>query len=215
MALVIAGEFTMGDRVFGPVHKVYLDAFYLDQYEVRTSLYAAFLKATKREKPYNWQLVDMQADGDRPVIGVDWYDADAYCRWAGKRLPTEAEWERAARGGKESASYPWGDEKPTPKLAVFDIQIGPGPVAHLPPNGFGLHDMAGGISEWCADWFERDYYKNSPAKNPTGPDTGMYKVIRGGAWSDSAARITVFYRNWIRPTQRTPNIGFRCVKPGM
>jgi len=232
MVLIPAGEFTMGrtrltpddktnmrphvlldDR---PEHRVWLDAYSMDKTEVTHEEYAAFVKATGHRAPYHWHGASPPAVLARvPVYNVDWHDADAYCRWAGKRLPTEAEWERAARGGKESASYPWGDEKPTPKLAVFDIQIGPGPVAHLPPNGFGLHDMAGGISEWCADWFERDYYKNSPAKNPTGPDTGMYKVIRGGAWSDSAARITVFYRNWIRPTQRTPNIGFRCVKPGM
>jgi formylglycine-generating enzyme required for sulfatase activity len=85
-------------------------------------------------------------------------------------------------------------------------------VAEFPPNGYGLYDMAGSVSEWCADWFDRDYYALFIERNPKGPETGLYKVIRGGAWSDSAARITVFFRNWVRPNQRTPNIGFRCVK---
>ena len=225
MALIPAGEFTMGrakltpddkthmrpvvlldDR---PDHKVWLDAFAIDRTEVTHGAYAKFLAATKRKPPYHWS----QRPADNvPVYNVDWEAARAYCEWAGKRLPTEAQWERAARGGIEGAAYPWGDEKPDPKRALFNVQTGPGPVAQFPANGFGLHDMAGSVSEWTADWFEREYYKSSPGKNPKGPETGQYKVIRGGAWSDSPARIKVFFRNWVRPNQRTPNLGFRCAQ---
>ena len=108
-------------------------------------------------------------------------------------------------------SYPWG-EKFDAKLALHNVQTGPGPVGKFAANKLGVHDMAGSVSEWTADWFDREYYKHSPDRNPKGPDTGLYKVIRGGAWSDSPARITTFFRNWVRPNQTTPNIGFRCAK---
>ena len=229
MVLIPAGEFTMGrtkdtpddqtkmrpivlldDR---PAHRVWVDAFWLDRTEVTQKQYAEFVAATKRTPPYHWlqQISPPQGSADWPIHNVDWDDAKSYCEWRGKRLPSEAEWERAARGGKEGMTYPWGD-KLDRKLAHFDVQTGPADVGKLPANEFGLHDMAGGVSEWCADWFEREYYKSSPAKNPKGPETGAYKVIRGGAWSDSGARITVFFRNWVRPNQKTPNVGFRCAK---
>ena len=224
-ALIPAGEFAMGrskltpddkgnmrphvlldDR---PVHKVWIDAFYLDVREVTNARYAEFARATSRATPYHW-LQGKIPDGQEnfPVFNVDWDDASAYCRWAGKRLPTEAEWERAARGGVEGADFPWGD-KADKKSAIYGAAQ-PGPVGAFPPNAFGLYDMAGGVSEWCFDWFERLYYEKSPPRNPQGPETGMYKVIRGGAWSDPDFRITVFFRNWVRPNQRTPNLGFRC-----
>ena len=221
MALVLAGEFTMGDRVFGPVHKVYLDAFYMDQYEVRTSLYAAFLKATKREKPYNWQFVDMQADGDRPVIGVDWYDADAYCRWAGKRLPTEAEWEKAARWTDERA-YPWGNGRLDKTKASYNwngkrrwegyrtLSLAGSYEAGKSP--YGIYDLAGNVWEWVADWYERDAYKNSPTRNPQGPPAGEFKVFRGGSALSHATDITSALRNRGSPTGRAITIGFRCVQ---
>jgi formylglycine-generating enzyme required for sulfatase activity len=228
MAQIPAGEFTMGrtkltpDDKTGmrpvvllddrPPHKLKMSAFEIDKTEVTHGAYAKFLAATGRPAPYHWSK--RPAD-NVPIYNVDWSDADAYCRWAGKRLPTEAEWERAARGGMEGASYPWGDEKPTDKLAHFDVQTGAGPVAQYKPNAFGLYDMAGSVSEWTADWFDRDYYSNSPAANPPGPPMGKYgeyKVVRGGAWADSAPRITVFFRNWVRPNQKTPNLGFRCAR---
>ena len=224
VVLIPAGEFTMGrtkltpddkttmrpvvlldDR---PDHKVFLDAYWIDKTEVTHGQYAKFLEATGHRKPYHWA---QRPHDDFPIYNVDWEDARTYCAWAGKRLPTEAEWERGARGGLEGQSYPWGDKADT-KLALFNVQTGPGPVGKYPPNKLGVYDMAGSVSEWTADWFEREYYKRSPAKNPAGPEQGMYKVIRGGAWSDSPARITTFFRNWVRPNQRTPNLGFRCAK---
>jgi formylglycine-generating enzyme required for sulfatase activity len=194
-----------------PDHKVRLKAFYLDAHEVTNAKYATFVKATRHRIPHHWLGGEIpRGEETFPAYNVDWDDASAYCRWAGKRLPTEAEWERAARGGNEGQSYPWGD-KADAKLARYN-QPQPGPAGAYPPNGFGLYDMAGGVSEWCSDWFDRQYYQNGPPENPAGPESGLYKMIRGGAWSDPASRITVFFRNWVRPSQRTPNIGFRCAR---
>jgi formylglycine-generating enzyme required for sulfatase activity len=195
-----------------PVHQVTISAFQIDRHEVTNAQYQAFVAKTGHPAPYHWTgayFPDRTAD--LPVYNVDWDDAHAYCRWKGERLPTEAEWEYVARGGKDALDYPWGDQ-PDPKLARFNVSSGPGPVAKFPPNGFGVFDMAGNVSEWTADWFDGAYYKNSPAADPKGPETGEYRVIRGGAWSDSGRRITVFFRNWVRPNQRTPNIGFRCAR---
>jgi formylglycine-generating enzyme required for sulfatase activity len=225
MVLIPAGEFTMGrtklthDDSTGmrpvvllddrPEHRVSLKAFWMDKTEVTHGAFARFLEVTGRRKPHHWA---QRPTDDVPVYNVDWQDAKAYCEWAGKRLPTEAEWERAARGGQEGLSYPWGDNA-DPKQALYNVQTGAGSVGKYPANGFGLFDMAGSVSEWTSDWFEREYYKRSPAHDPHGPANGEYKVIRGGAWPDPASRITTFYRNWVRPTQRSPNLGFRCVKP--
>lgn len=228
MVSIPAGEFSMGrtkltsddktkmrpvvlldDR---PVHTVALDAFLLDKTEVTNEQYARFAAATKRATPYHWVSGRVPPGEERyPVYNVDWEDASSYCAWTGKRLPSEAEWERAARGGKEGLSFPNGD-KLEGSQARFGLQTGPGPVGQFAANDFGLLDMAGSVSEWVADWFDREYYGSSPARNPRGPETGMYKVIRGGAWSDSAPRCTVFFRNWVRPNQKTPNLGFRCAK---
>ena len=230
MVLIPAGSFQMGrskvtaddkttmrpqvlldDR---PVHTVKLAAYYLDTHEVTQAQYAEFVKATKRATPYHWTGGVVPAGtGAVPAYNVSWEDARGYCKWRGRRLPTEAEWERAARGGLEAADYPWGD-KYDAKQARHNTETGPAEGGRHAPNGFGLYDMAGGISEWTADWFEREYYKRSPAENPKGPETGSYRVIRGGAWSDQGKRITVFFRNWVRPTQKQPNIGFRCAKDG-
>lgn len=225
MALIPAGEFMMGrakltaDDSTGmrplvllddrPPHMVWIDALTIDKTEITHGAYSRFLAETKRKPPYHWS--QRPAD-DVPVYNVDWEDAKAYCAWAGKRLPTEAEWERAARGGIEGANYPLGEEKPDAKRALFNVQTGAGRTAQLPPNGFDVYDMAGSVSEWTSDWFDREYYKSSPVKNPKGPEIGQYKVIRGGAWSDSAPRITVFFRNWVRANQRTPNLGSAASK---
>ena len=229
MVLIPEGEFTMG-RTFAtpddetgmrplilrddrPPHQVRLDAFWMDATEVTHSAYAEFIASEGRRPPYHWLDGKMpQALAEHPAYNVDWHDARAFCEWKGKRLPSEAEWERAARGKLEGARYPWGDQKPDRNRVRFSTPEGPAPVAQHPPNDFGLYDMAGGVAEWCQDWFNRTYYSNSPAENPKGPAEGMYRIVRGGAWSDGPNRLTVFFRNWIRPNQRTPNLGFRCVQ---
>ena len=229
MVEIPAGEFSMGrsklnsDDESGmrprillddiPAHRVRLDAFWMDATEVTHRAYAEFVTAAGRRAPYHWPDGKMpEALADIPIYNVDWDDAQAFCAWKGKRLPTEAEWERAARGSLDEASYPWGEDKPDRSKARFGTPLGPGQVGQHPPNAFGLHDMAGNVAEWCSDWFERTYYESSPAENPQGPAKGMYRIVRGGAWSNGPNRITVFFRNWVRPNQRTPNLGFRCAQ---
>lgn len=229
MVRIPEGEFTMG-RTFStsddetgmrplilrddlPAHAVRLDAFWMDATEVTHESYAEFVSSQGHRPPYHWPKGEMPQELARhPAYNVDWHDAAAFCEWMGNRLPTEAEWERAARGNLNGARYPWGDDKPDRSKARYSTAKGPAPVAQHPPNDFGLHDMAGGVAEWCQDWFLRTYYSESPTANPKGPSEGMYKIVRGGAWSDGPNRLTVFFRNWIRPTQRTPNLGFRCVR---
>lgn len=228
MASIPAGEFTMGrtkltpddstrmrPRVLlddRPARKIRLHAFWMDRYEVTNEKYAVFVKTRSHQAPYHWEEgAFAEGAGRVPIYNVSWNDAKEFCDWAGKRLPTEAEWERAARGGKESMDYPNGD-KIDDKQARFNSAKGAVSVGSYAPNGFGLFDMAGNVAEWTADWFDGEYYSRGEDENPPGPATGEYKVIRGGAWSDSPKRITVFFRNWVRPNQRTPNIGFRCAQ---
>jgi len=220
MVLVPAGDFTMGSEEEKPSHRVYLDAFYLDKYELTTSRYAQFLKATRRNPPDHWNEVNMTAHRDRPVIGVDWHDADAYCRWSGKRLPTEAEWEKAARG-TDGRAYPWGNEQPTSRNANFGKCCDWKGYASLAPVGsleagkspLGVADMAGNVYEWVADWYGERYYQNSPYRNPKGPPAGEYKVLRGGSWhSPSKQDVRATLRIWDVPTAQTGAIGFRCAQ---
>jgi len=189
-----------------PTRQVSISSFRLDRYEVTNHKYREFVKATGHRAPYHWSQPVAE---DIPVYNVSWDDARDFCQWAGGRLPTEAEWEYAARGGKEGLDYPAGD-KIDAKQARFNVALGPVAVGKFPANGYGLYDMAGNVSEWTADWFDGAYYSRGENADPKGPATGDYRVIRGGAWSDSARRVTVFFRNWVRPNQRTPNIGFRC-----
>ncbi len=229
MVLIPSGDFTMG-RTFStsddatgmrplilrddlPAHAVRVDAYWIDSAEVTHSEYEQFVAETRRITPHHWPGGVMPPDlADYPIYNVGWDDANAFCAWEGKRLPTEAEWERAARGGLDSLSFPWGKDKPDRGKARYSTPEGPAPGRTYPPNAFGLYDMAGGVAEWCHDWFDREYYATSPAENPQGPAEGLYKIVRGGAWSDGPNRITVFFRNWVRPNQRTPNLGFRCVQ---
>ncbi|WP_447977432.1 formylglycine-generating enzyme family protein [Candidatus Nitrospira bockiana] len=225
MVLIPAGEFWMGvDGLRGlederPRHRVWLDVYWIDLYEVTTARYAAFLKETRRAVPLFWETVDLTQHGDRPVIGVDWADAEAYCRWAGRRLPTEAEWEKAARGTDERR-YPWGNHDPTPELANFAIGARFSYAQTLMPVGryekgkspYGVHDLAGNVWEWVQDWYGASYYEASPERNPQGPEHGMFKVLRGGAWSELPKYLLTFGRFKLPPNTRNSYIGFRCAK---
>jgi formylglycine-generating enzyme required for sulfatase activity len=227
MAVVPAGDFWVGvDGMMGlederPRHKVWLDAFSLDRYEVTTKHYARFLAATGRQAPGQWESVNLDIHGDRPVIGVDWTDAEAYCRWAGKRLPTEAEWEKAARG-TDGRLYPWGHQVPTAELANFAVGARFSYSQALMPVGkyeksqgpYGHYDLAGNVWEWVQDWYDGSYYERSPERNPQGPEAGQFKVLRGGAWSDLPKYLLAYGRFKLPPGTRNSHIGFRCARSG-
>jgi formylglycine-generating enzyme required for sulfatase activity len=221
MALVPAGEFLMGSAADGPEHRVYLDSFYMDKFEVTAARYAKFMGETSRAQPFFWEEVNLKSDGERPVIGVDWHDADAYCKWAGKRLPTEAEWEKAARG-TDKRTYPWGSDDPSSQLANYSVdgkRAWQG-MSTLSPVGsfeegkspYGLYDMAGNVWEWVADWYDASYYRFSPDRNPPGPSKGPMKSIRGGAWLTPGNNMRMSRRNFDPPVNRFLYVGFRCAQ---
>ncbi len=219
MVLIPAGEFQMGSEDgFAdekPVHTVFLDAFYMDIHEVTNARYKKFLDATGYKKPKYWDDQRFNAP-DNPVVGVSWEDAKAYCDWAGKRLPTEAEWEKAARGGLVGKKYPWGDDI-SHDYANFsgsegnDLWHVTSPVGSFAPNEYGLYDMSGNVLEWCADWHSETYYSESPKENPTGPASGRFKVLRGGSWYASPDSIRISYRGTGDPSYVYFFVGFRCV----
>lgn len=211
-----------------PQHAVSLSAFYIDRYPVSNAQYAAFLAATGHPTPKYWRdTPQMGAEepfpvgakhGTHPVVGVSYADALAYCKWAGKRLPTEAEWEKAARGGLISQNYPWGNASSrnhanTVGIWGKDTWHWTSPIGSFPPNGYGLYDMAGNVFEWCADWYAPDYYQRSQHENPQGPETGQTRVLRGGSWSNNLFgiyQLRCAYRFHARPETRNLTIGFRC-----
>ena len=221
MVLIPAGSFDMGSGESSdeqPVHTVYVDAFYMDEYEVTNAQYWKFMSATGHREPRYWDDSDYNQP-NQPVVGVDWNDAVAYARWAGRRLPTEAEWEYAARGGLSGRKYPWGDPISTSQ-ANYGSNVGkPVPVGSYSANGYGLYDMAGNVYEWCSDWYDEDYYSSSPSRNPQGPSSGSYRVLRGGSWNDNTGdsswvfNLRVAYRNYSIPsvTFNLDYLGFRCV----
>lgn len=262
MVLVPAGEFTMGstegDADEKPVHRVSLDAFYMDKYEVTNKLFQKFTRETgyettaeKEGKAYavdssgswkevsgaNWrkpeggETVFVSNRDEHPVVSVSWHDAEAYCRWAGKRLPTEAEFEYANRGGT-TTTYWWGDGNPGSRLVANiadesakrqfsgwaimagydDGYVRTAPVGSFAPNPFGLYDTTGNVAEWTADWYGKDYYERSPNRNPTGPSGGEYKVLRGGSWDFTPQLVRSAGRFNGTPMRRPGDIGFRCAK---
>lgn len=232
MVLIPEGSFPMGvphgDRDGGrdeyPRHDVFVSNFYIDKFELTNGRYLEFVKATRHRIPQNpknatrnlWEGETIaESLIDRPVINVDWADAQAYCQWAGKRLPTEAEWEKAAKGTADRR-FPWGNVEPTNKHLNFNQQwIG---EKTLMPVGsyeagkspFGVYDMAGNVWEWVNDWYDARYYEKSPAKNPTGPETGTKRVLRGSGWQNETPTVRIFTRVDSDPTIRNESTGFRC-----
>ncbi|MDF0675287.1 MAG: SUMF1/EgtB/PvdO family nonheme iron enzyme [Nitrospira sp.] len=226
MVLIPAGKFWMGSpdsegrKDEHPRHQIYLDAFYMDKFEVTVARYTEFVRAQNRSKPHYWDQVDTRTHRNLPVVGVDWHDAKAYCEWAGKRLPTEAEWEKAARG-TDGRTYPWGNEQPTVRLAnfgqhfttnLYDDPLAPVDSYEAGNSPYGLHHMAGNVWEWTADWYDENYYRKGPERNPTGPANGKSRVVRGGSWSWEPADVRSAYRQRNLPTERGSNIGFRCAQ---
>jgi formylglycine-generating enzyme required for sulfatase activity len=238
LILIPAGKFMMGSTISeegrftceGPVHQVYLDAYYIGEKEVTVKQWKEFIKDTS----YNWNkwsLLKKYAPGDDyPIVFVTWDDARSFCHWLSKkegktyRLPTEAEWEKAARGELPGKKYTWGDRMPDGTQCNFadintdlpwsDKGVDDGypytaPVGSFPPNGYELYDMAGNAWEWCQDWFDWNYYKDSPTKNPRGPLSGMDRVMRGGSWCNDAIIIRCAFRGFILPNVPNHPRGFR------
>jgi formylglycine-generating enzyme required for sulfatase activity len=184
-----------------PVHRVTLAPFRLARTTVTNASYDAFCRATARERHH------VYGGPGHPVTSVNWFDAVAYCHWIGARLPTEAEWEFAARGGFEQRLYPWGNEAPA--FPPDRWQHGPEPVAQDPPNPYGLFDMGQNIHEWCSDWYDAGYYAVSPAENPRGPEHGTRRASRGGAWRHHIKVSRCAARSSIPPEFRYADYGFR------
>jgi formylglycine-generating enzyme required for sulfatase activity len=218
---VPAGFFLMGSDTGQdderPVHRVYVDAFEASAYPVTRAEYRAFLEATGHDRPRDWDDPAFAGD-DRPVVGVSWDDAHEYCAWrtrggSRERLPSEAEWERAARGDVEAAAFPWGDAIPAwiPEDGRGPLP-GPWPVTLGEPNPFGLYGIAANIHEWCADWHDRAYYAVSPAANPRGPEAGVRRVSRGGSWRHAITISRCAARSKIAPSLRYTDYGFRTVR---
>lgn len=250
MVYIPAGEFIMGspsgegnsDEYLQ--HKVYLDAFYIDKYEVTNEDYARFLneKGNQEEEGALWLDIDSWACSIEkregryqsksgyeryPVVRVTWYGARAYAKWRGCRLPTEAEWEKAARGGLVGKKYPWGNKGPDGSQCNFadknlnsswcdkvadDGYGSTAPVGSYPPNGYGLYDMVGNVYEWVNDWYDENYYQKGRLYNPQGPDTGSFPVIRGGSWFNTAWNLRCASRYYCAPDFAMNIFGFRCAK---
>jgi iron(II)-dependent oxidoreductase len=241
MVRVPAGEFLMGsdkktDRLAYrseiPQRRVYLDAFEIRKYEVTALEYLKFVLATNRSPQLDWRYDGgnfQEVMANHPIMHITWYDADAYCKWAGQRLPTEAEWEKAARG-VDGRLNPWGNQPAGLSRVNFGRTGLSGPVRDRPErllmyppiiavdkyensvSPYGLHQTMGNVAEWVADWYDQDYYKAAPDRNPKGPETGTQKAFRGGGWIDSTTTMRVAMRNGTDPNTKINWLGFRCAR---
>ncbi|OHE60640.1 MAG: hypothetical protein A2Z47_07320, partial [Thermodesulfovibrio sp. RBG_19FT_COMBO_42_12] len=210
MVLIPAGEFLMGSKEGRspseqPVHTVYLNAFYIDRYEVTQRQY----KETMGKNPSNG------IGSDLPVENVKWSEAKEYCEKTGKRLPSEAEWEKAAKGGRNDlwagtsdpenlVDYCWIDDTGAKQKTH--------PAGEKKPNGYGIYDMCGNVGEWTADWADSEYYKTGPKENPKGPEKGYQRILRGGDWDNHLYEARTSSRHSMHPDHKYGGIGFRCAK---
>jgi sulfatase modifying factor 1 len=198
-----------------PIHRIWIDAFLFSATQVTNTEYDRFLRVTATQPPPFWEDFNLN-HRQQPVVGVSWYEATRYCDWLNAqtgrpyRLPTEAEWERAARGGVEQKKFPWGDDPPQslPDYATR-WQTGPEQVARFAPNGFGLYNICDNVHEWCSDWYDPNYYPNSPERNPRGPETGQRKASRGGSWRHQIKVARCSARSSIPPELQYADYGFR------
>ncbi len=225
MVQISEGPFVMGSRDNDsdpdekPEHQVYLKAYFFDKNEVTQYAYDRFAKMTKRAKRKIEVFEDDPAKllkPEHPMIAVTWEDAEAYCKWAGKRLPTEAEWEKAARGeGKRR--YPWGDEF---VVGYANIDGNEDAFRYLAPPGsfesgrspYGIYDMTGNVGEWVSDFYDENYYRKSPYRDPKGPEQGDQHVIRGGSWRETKRNVRASKRFQAKPWRHDVTVGFRCAK---
>jgi formylglycine-generating enzyme required for sulfatase activity len=213
-----SGSFAMGSADGqddeAPVHTVHVNAFEMAVFPVTRAEYARFLASTGHPSPREWLARAFTGD-ELPVVGVSWDDALAYCRWLGDgaRLPTEAEWERAARGGRDGELYPWGNEIPSwiPHGGRGPLD-GPWPVTRGTATAYGLFGIAANIHEWCADWHDRSYYATSPSHNPAGPPTGTRRASRGGSWRHALTISRTAARSKLDPSFRYTDYGFRIAR---
>jgi formylglycine-generating enzyme len=241
MVLIPAGPFLMGSEGWGefegPVHEVYLDDFWMDETPVTNRQFARFVQATGyqteaeqvgeawgcRQGEYQllpglyWQEYNIPGREDHPVVLVSWNDAEAYAKWIGRRLPTEAEWEKAARGGNTDQLYPWGSQQPNGTQSNFAksaTDIPPTtPVRQFQPNQYGLYDMVGNVWQWCADSFKPTFYTQSPRHNPLSLEGDTLKVRRGGSWNViQSFRLRSANRGAMDAASAVPNVGFRCCR---
>lgn len=236
MRLVPAGEFTMGSENGNddekPAHQVYIDAFYMDIYEVTNAAYKICVDEGVCEPPQQTKsytrssYYDNSQYDDYPVITVDWNQAKAYCEWRGGNLPVEAQWEKAARG-VDGRTYPWGNTFDGTKLnycdkncsfdwadkTVDDGYFDTAPVGSYErgKSPYGMYDMAGNVWEWVSDWYSETFYPSSPFNNPLGPSSGLQKVLRGGSWNRDWINVRVSLRASFDPN-KTHNYGFRCAR---
>ena len=220
IVVIPEGSFLMGSEQGQenerPCHRVWVDSFGIGQYPVTRRDYGEFLAATDKPPPPFWYDAEF-SDPEQPVVGVSWDDASAYCRWLSEvfgrtyRLPTEAEWERAARGSREGAQYPWGDELPWEKSFSGANSAGSGParIGVNQPNDFGLFDMSEGVHEWCSDWYDYHYYRTSPSHNPQGPPFGQRRSSRGGSWRHRIQFSRCAARSSLPPSFKYTDYGFR------
>lgn len=222
MVAIPSGWFTMGYESGRddekPVHRVWVDAFEMATHQLTNAEYAPFLAGAKRPAPQPWNDAGFNHPR-QPVVAVSWYDANTYCAWLSLitghhyRLPTEAEWEFAACGGIEGALYPWGNAPPEeiPNYASR-WKSAPEEVGLYAPNPFGIYNLGDNVHEWCADWYDADYYARSPERNPRGPEKGVRKASRGGSWRHHIKVTRTAARSSIPPEFKYADYGFRVAR---